>query len=166
MISLVFGYLDFVMHLVDVTEVLKHLSDAGMQVNPDKCMWFQSAATYLGFLITCEGIKPQPEKVQGILNMKRPTTQKEVCCFVGMVNFYRDLYPKRAATLAPLTNLCRQKKQFSWEEEQEQAFTKIKDLMAQDAMLTYPQFDKPFIVYTNASEKQIGGIVTQENKKL
>jgi hypothetical protein len=158
---IVFGYLDFGTHLIDVTEVLKRLSDAGMQVNPDKCMWFCPSVTYLGFQINREGIKPQPDKIQGILNMQRPTTQKDVCHFVGMVNFYRDLYPKRAATLAPLTDLCGQKKKFTWAADQEQAFQQIKELLAQDTMLTYPQFDKPFVVYTDASEKQLGGVITQ-----
>jgi hypothetical protein len=83
-----------------------------------------------------------------------------------MVNFYRDLCPKRAETLAPLTDLCGYKKQFVWKEEQEEAFSKIKDILAQDTMLTYPQFDKPFIIYTNASEKQIRGVVTQDDKPL
>ncbi len=102
---IVFGYLDFTTHLVDVTEVLKWLSESGMQVNPDTCMWFQSSVTYLGFQITRDGIKPQPDKVQSILNMKRPATQKKVRRFTGMVNFYRDSYPKRATTLAPLIDL-------------------------------------------------------------
>jgi len=163
---IVFGYLDFGSHLVDVTEVLRRLSEAGMQVNPDKCLWFRPAVTYLGFLITREGIKPQPDKIQGILNMTRPMTQKDVRRFVGMVNFYRDLYPKRADTLAPLTDLCGHKKKFVWSDIQEAAFNKMKDIMAQDTMITYPQFDKPFVVYTDASEKQIGGVVTQENKPL
>ncbi len=43
---------------------------------------------------------------------------------------------------------------------------KMKDILAQGTMITYPQFDKPFNIYTNASEKQIGGIVTQDNKSL
>jgi hypothetical protein len=137
-----------------------------MQVNPENCMWFRSSVTYLSSQITHKGIKSQPEKVQGILNMKRPRTQKEVHHLVGMVNFYRDLYPKCAATLTPLTDLCGQKKKFTWAEEQEHAFMKIKDLLAQDTMLTYPQFDKSFVVYTDTSEKQIGGFVTQENKPL
>jgi hypothetical protein len=82
------------------------------------------------------------------------------------VNFYRDLYPKHAATLAPLTDLCGQKKKFVWAADQEQACQQIKELLAQDTMLTYPQFDKPFVVYTDASKKQIGGVITQENKPL
>jgi hypothetical protein len=85
---IVFSYIDFGTHLIDVTEVLKRLSAAGMQVNPEKCFLFQPAVTYLGFLITRDGIKPQQDKIQGILNMAKPLTQKDVCHFVGMVNFY------------------------------------------------------------------------------
>jgi hypothetical protein len=84
-----------------------------MWVNPDKCLWFQPAVTYLGFLITCDGIKPHPDKIQAILNMKSQPIQKDIPCFIGMVSFYRDLYPKLAEVLSPLTNLCSQKKKFT-----------------------------------------------------
>jgi hypothetical protein len=164
--TIVFGYADFGAHLIDVTEVLRHLQQAGMQVNPDKCKWFQAAVTYLGFLILRERIKPQPDKIQGILNMQRPRMQKDVRRFVGMVNFYRDLYPKRAETLAPLTDLCGQKTKFIWADAQESALQKMKEILAQDVMLTYPEFDQPFVIYTDASERQIGGVVTQNNRPL
>jgi len=104
------GYDTFDDHLVQVTKVVKRLLAAGMQVNADKCKWFHHAVTYLGFIITRNGIKPQSEKIQGILNMKEPKMQKEVRHFVGMVNFYRDLYPKHMEILAPLTALCGQNK--------------------------------------------------------
>jgi hypothetical protein len=164
--TIVFGYANFEVHLIDVTEVLRCLQQAGVQVNPDKCKWFQPAVTHLGFLITGEGIKPQPDKIQGILNMQRPRLQKDVRLFVGMVNFYRDLYPKRAETRALLTNLCGQKTKFIWAEAQKSAFQKMKEILAQDVMLTYPEFDQPFIIYTDASECQIGGMVTQNNRPL
>jgi len=83
--TMILGHSTFDDHLADVIEVLKRLLAAGMQVNAEKCKWFHHAVTYLGFIITREGIKPQPEKIQGILNMKRPRTQKEVRRFVGMV---------------------------------------------------------------------------------
>jgi hypothetical protein len=104
--TIVFGYADLDSLQADVIEVLRHLQAARMQVNPDKCLWFQPAVTYLGFLITRDGIKPQPDKVQGIINMQQPKSQKDVHQFVVMVNLYCDLYPKRAETLTPLTDLC------------------------------------------------------------
>jgi hypothetical protein len=98
---IVLGYGTFQMHLADVIEVLTRLRSVGMQVNPDKFMRFQTEVTYLGFIITRDGIKPQLEKIQGMLNMVQPKTQKDVCCFVGMINFYHNLYPKCAKALAP-----------------------------------------------------------------
>jgi hypothetical protein len=110
--TIVFGYADLDSLQADVIEVLRHLQAARMQVNPDKCLWFQPAVTYLGFLITRDGIKSQLDKIQGIIKMQRPKLQKDVHQFVGMVNLYRDIYPKRAETLAPLTDLGGQKKKF------------------------------------------------------
>jgi len=89
--SMLLGYSTFMEHLGTVIEVLTRLLNAGMQVHVAKCKWFQPCVAYLGFIITREGIKPQPEKIQGILNMKCPATQKEVRRFVGMVNFYREI---------------------------------------------------------------------------
>ncbi len=63
---LTLGQSTFSAHLADVTEILKRLLAAGMQVNAEKCKWFNHAVTYLGFVITCSGIQPQPEKIQGI----------------------------------------------------------------------------------------------------
>jgi hypothetical protein len=115
---IIFGYHLFDAHLADITEVLKRLSKAGMQVNPAKSVWFQTSVSYLGFFITRKGIKPQQEKVQGILNMQRPCTQKEIRWFVRMVNFYHDPYPKCAQALVPLTDLCGQKTKFKWTDPQ------------------------------------------------
>jgi hypothetical protein len=74
--TIAFGYADLGSLQASVTEVLRRLQAAGMQVNPDKCLWFQPAVTYLSFLITRNGIKPHPDKIQGIINMQQPKTQK------------------------------------------------------------------------------------------
>ena len=98
--------------------------------------------------------------------MMPPKTQKDVRRFVGMINFYRDLYPKRAETLAPLTDLCGHKRKFTWEAQHEQAFQQMKEITEQDVMLTYPQFDKPFHIYTDASELPFGSVIMQDSKPL
>jgi hypothetical protein len=64
--------------------------------------------------------------------------QKDNCCFIGIVNFYRGLYSKRAKTLAPLMDLCGQKKKIKWEDTQEKAFQAMKNIIAQGTVLTYP----------------------------
>ncbi len=98
--------------------------------------------------------------------MSEPRNQKDVRRFVGLVNFYRDLYPKRAEILAPLTSLCGKNIKFKWEKEHEEAFLKMKQTMTNETMLTYPNFDEHFVIHTDASNKQIGGVISQNNKPL
>jgi hypothetical protein len=140
--------------------------DAGLQVNPNKCHWFAHKIQYLGFEISIEGIATQKDKIQGILNMAPPKNQKEVHCFVGLVNFYRDLYPHRAKILAPLTSLCGKNTKFLWETVHQDAFSKMKEVIAKETMLTYPIFDENFIIHTDASSKQIGGVISQDARFL
>ena len=73
-----------------VDEVLRRLEEYGMQVNPLKSFWAQDQVEYLGFLITRDGICPQPKKIQGIVDMGRPTTTKHLRGFVGMINYYKN----------------------------------------------------------------------------
>jgi transposase InsO family protein len=160
------GFKDFEDHLSLLREVLRRLMNAGFQVNPSKCSWFASKVQYLGFEISRNGIQPQKDKIQGILNLATPRNQKDVRRFVGLVNFYRDLYPRRAEILAPLTTLCGKNTKFAWKQEHEQAFQEMKKAISQETMLTYPNFDEPFVVHTDASHKQIGGVVSQNDKPL
>ncbi len=69
---IIIGHKDFIAHLLDIEEVLKRLQEAGFQVNPGKCIWLTASVDYLGFTITRTGIKPQENKIQGILNMATP----------------------------------------------------------------------------------------------
>ena len=60
---------------------------------------------YLGFIINREGVRPQVKKIQGMLDLKQLSSQKEVRGFIGMANFYRSMWPRRSATLGPLNEL-------------------------------------------------------------
>ena len=90
-------------HLTQVEEVLARLKEKGFQVNPLKSFWAKSEGEYLGFVITRKGICPQKKKIQGILSMKEPTSTKQLRSFVGMINFYKEMWRSRAEILKPLT---------------------------------------------------------------
>ncbi len=160
------GFLDFDDHLTLLHEVLRRLLNAGFQVNPEKCRWFAHQVQYLGFNISRDGISPQKEKIQGILNMAPPKNQKEVRRFIGLVNFYHDLYPRRAEILAPLMTLCGKNTKFQWTQVHQEAFCKMKHAIEIETMLTYPDFTQPFFVHTDASSKQIGGVISQNGRPL
>ena len=94
----------------------------GLQINPKKTAWLKGEVDYLGFTITREGIKPQMSKIQGILDMEAPTSVTQIRSFVGMVNFYKTMWPKRSTTLAPLTDLTGKGQKFKWEHRQKESF--------------------------------------------
>jgi hypothetical protein len=89
------------------------LRDARLKVNAAKSLFCAHEIEYLGYILTREGIEPQPKKVQAILVRNPPNNIKELRHFLGMVQYYRDMWARRSKMLAPLTDLvgeCRQTK--------------------------------------------------------
>ena len=101
--------------------MLGRLSKMGLQVNPRKSFWARGEVEYLGFVINRERVRPRRKKIQGMLDLKPPSSQKEVRGFIGMVNFYRSMWPRRSATLGPLTKLTGKGIKFRWEEKHQKA---------------------------------------------
>jgi len=123
---------------------------------------------FLGHWLTPNGIKPWKKKVDAMLRLAHPRTLKEVRSFIGAVNFYRDMYPKRSHVLTPLHELTgiKHHKDFKWEPKHQTAFDKMKAIMAQDAYIRYPDSNKPFHVYTDASDLQLVAVIIQEGKPV
>lgn len=87
-------------HLLKLEMVLARLSTAGMRVNISKSKFFAEQIEYLGYWITRQGIQPMRNKVEAILNIKAPKTRKELRQFIGIVNYYRDMWFRRSELLA------------------------------------------------------------------
>jgi hypothetical protein len=92
-------------HLEKLREVLRRLRDAGLKVNAAKSFFCTYDIEYLGYILTRGGIKPQTKKVQAILALNPPNNVKELRHFLGMVQYYRDMWAKRSEMLAPLSDL-------------------------------------------------------------
>ena len=131
-------------HLDKLETVLKRLQEYGLKVNAKKSFFGRGELEYLGYWITRKGIMPVPKKIDAIKNIATPKTIRDVRKFVGMVNYYRDMWVRRSDTLAPLTKLCSKTAKFVWKEEQEKAFTRMKKILCRETILAYPDFSKPF----------------------
>ncbi len=166
-------------HLKKLEEVLRRLCNAGLKVNAEKLTFCILKIEYLGYILTRDGIKPQSNKVQAILTIQPPTNVKELRHFLGMVQYYRDLWARQNKMLAPLTSLvgeCGQTKvtkakwtkkaPWHWDEVHQWAFDHIKATITREVVLAYPDYSKVFEIYTNASSKQLGAVITQENRPI
>ena len=83
-------------HLDNLEQVLTHLAEAGPKVNFSKSHFCQHESEYLGYLINREGVRPSMKKVEAIKNIAPPKTRKQLRSFIGMINYYRDMWPKRS----------------------------------------------------------------------
>ena len=121
---------------------------------------------YLGYHISRKGIQPNANKVEAILAIKTPQTRKQLRGFIGMVNFYRDMWPRRSELLAPLSAMTSSNIKFEWTKEHEESFSKMKKIMARETLLAFPDFNKTFEIHTDASKLQLVGIISQEGKPI
>jgi hypothetical protein len=117
--------------------------------------------------------------VQAILAVQPPTGVKQLRHFLGMVQYYRDLWARRSKILAPLTSLvseCSQTKitkakgtkkvPWHWDEVPQRAFDHVKATIPKYVVLAYPDYSNVFEIYTDASSKQLGAVITQDNRPI
>ena len=157
---------NFTTHLEHLEQVLTRLAEAGLKINATKSSFCCDELEYLGYLINRTGVRPTMKKVEAIKRISAPTTRKQLRSFIGMVNYYRDMWPKRSHLLAPLSALTSSKVKWNWTNECQQAFEQMKELIARETLLTYPDFNKPFEIHTDASQVQLGACISQEGKPV
>jgi hypothetical protein len=153
-------------HLKCLDTVLARLSESGLNVNAQKSHFCTTEVEYLGYRITQNGIYPLSNKVEAIINIEPPKTCKQLCHFIGMVNYYRDMCVHRSELLVPLTKLTSSKQKFVWTDVEQTAFDNVKKLMSKEVMLAYPDFTKPFVIHTDASHLQLSLVISQNGKPI
>ena len=153
-------------HLNKLDEVLTRLEAVGLKVNVKKSFFGRDATEYLGFWITRTGISPLPKKVEAIANIAPPTNKRQLRRFIGMVNYYRDMWIRRSDTLAPLSALTSKEAVWRWTDIEQKAFDTMKKIMSRETLLAYPNFNIPFKIHTDASHTQLGAVILQENRPI
>ena len=140
------GYLDNIIiysrsekeHLEHLEEIFIRLKAAGLKLKLEKCCFFKRHIQYLGHLISADGIKPLPEKLESIAKMQAPKNPKEVKQFLGLVGYYRKFVLRFADISRVLTHLTKKDIEFKWTSECENCFQVLKEFLQQAPILRYP----------------------------
>jgi len=125
-------------------EVLKHLRDNDLFVKPEKCCFRVTEVDFLGMIVSRNGIKMDPEKVNAILKWPEPTNVKQVRAFLGLGNFYRHFDKDYTIMARPMTDLTCKDTVFNFGEKERAVFEALKAAFTCAPVLQYPDQDREF----------------------
>ena len=148
-------------HNHNLVKVFDRLRTAGLRLKPKKCCFAQLEVEYLGHVVSTEGIKTDPKKAKAVSEFPTPSNVKEVCSFVGLASYYRKFIPNFSKIAGPLHALTKKDVAFIWTPECQSAFQALKQLLTTAPLLTYPKFDRPFMLETDASSDGLGAVLAQ-----
>ena len=149
-------------HLVHLREVLLRLRRAGLTAKPSKCKLATNQCSYLGHIVGNGEVRPGIDKIQAVADFPRPENTKDVRSFLGLSGYYRRFIPDYATIALPLTDLTRKRsKSITWTAECENAFQQLKARLTREPVLKSPDFSKPFVLQTDASDRGVGAVLSQ-----
>jgi hypothetical protein len=131
-----------------------------LKLQPDKCEFLRREVSYLGHVIGQEGVKPGEKRIKAVKDYPEPRTTRELKGFFGLAGYYRRFIPNFSKIYKPLTELLKNTP-YIWNERTEAAFTKLKTLLTTEPLLQYPDFTRPFVLSTDASNEAIGAVLSQ-----
>ena len=147
--------------------MFEKLSKAGLKLKPSKCEFFKERISYLGHIVSSNGIETDPKKIALVKHWPRPETVTQVRKFLGFINYYRKFLHQYAQIARPLNRLIsgenskRKRMKIVWTDECEKAFQKLKELCSDTPCLAYPDYERSFKLYTDASESGLGVVLAQ-----
>ena len=150
-------------HLLNLGKIFNKLRSAGLKIQTNKCNFLNKETEFLGHILTSEGIKPNPNKISVIQNLKIPTTQKQIKSFLGITGFYRKFVKDYAKIAGPILKYLKKNTTINLNDPSYiSAFEKLKEIITTHPILRYPNFNKKFKLLTDASNLAIGAVLSQE----
>eukprot|EP00731_Ephydatia_muelleri_P015652 Em0009g76a len=147
-------------HWQRLTEVLQRLKEAGLKIKPSKCHLLCKSVRYLGYVVSEKGIAADADKIKCVENWPTPTDRESLRQFLGFASYYRKFIRNFADIAAPLHALTEKSKPWHWTERCDKAFVALKVKLASPPILSFPQFDRTFVVDADASQEGVGAVLS------
>ena len=166
-----FGYLDDILiyspdvatHLKHLEQIFERLHEVDLKLKMEKCSFLKKHIQYLGHIVSGDGIRPVPEKLNSIQNMPHPYTSTEVKQFLGLVGYYQKFIPRYADIARPLNALTRKDVDFVWHDICQRCFDLLKAKVSEELVLVYPDPSKPYVLFTGTSKYAWSCVLMQES---
>ncbi|XP_074376979.1 uncharacterized protein LOC141718495 [Apium graveolens] len=152
---------DHAKHLRTILEILRKKK---LYAKLSKCEFWLQEVQFLGHIVSNEGIKVDPAKIEAIMNWERPRTPTEVRSFLGLAGYYRRFVQNFSRIATPLTKLTRKNEKFIWNDKCEESFQELKRRLITALILSLPDDQGNFVIYSDASYKGLGCVLMQHDK--
>ena len=147
-------------HLEKVFEVLKK---ANLLIKLKKCKFCVDEIEYLGHIVSKNGIQVDPAKIESIKKLKPPTSITGIRSIIGLCSYYRKFVKNFSKIAKPMSNLIKKDIKFEWTKECQEAFETLKEKLITSPILQHPNYEKEFILITDASGTGLGAVLAQLN---
>ena len=153
----------FLDHLNNLRDIFKRIQDAGLKLKLPKCSFLKKKVEYLGHIVSEDGVLVDPKKIEKVSTWPTPSSTKEVQQFLGLANYYRRFIQDFAKIASPLHKLTERTAQFHWTDACQVAFEELRHRLTSTPVLAFPDFTRPFILDTDASDSSLGAVLSQVN---
>jgi hypothetical protein len=131
-------------HIQHLDAVLCKLREVNLKLNPSKCCFAPKAITFLGHVVSREGIRPDPGKIEAVLHFPKPKNVTSVRSFLGLTGYYRKYVRGYSRLAGPLFEMTKKDIAFVWNVDCEQAYQALKAALVDAPVLTRPDFKRTF----------------------
>ena len=130
-----------------------------MYAKTSTCEFWLKEVSFLGHVVSEEGIRVDPKKIEVILEWKPPRSVTEVCSFLGLTGYYRRFVEGFSMTAAPITRSLQKNVRFEWSEKCQASFEKLKAFLIEALILTQLAFGKEYVIFSDASLNGLGCVL-------
>jgi len=145
-------------HAMDLSAVFSALRQYNLRLNPDKSIFGVDCGKFLGFMLTQRGIESNPEKCNAIIEIRSTTSVKKVQRLIGRLTTISHFLPKLAEQIQPIIQLLKKSAKFTWNDDCEQIFQKLKTTLTSPLILHKPDTHQPLIPLSSPPLPQVGGL--------
>lgn len=148
-------------HLATLQEVLLRIQQAGLKLKAQKCRFARKEVTFLGHLVSEEGIRPDPHNVDKVLAWPQPSSEEEMKSFLGLCGYYARFIQGYAAITKPLRDAAVEEGRIRWSEPMRIAFELLKSTLSSPPVLALPTGEGTFVLYTDACNSAVGVVLAE-----
>ncbi|XP_013408762.1 uncharacterized protein K02A2.6-like [Lingula anatina] len=149
-----------------VHKVMQRAREQNVKFNKDKIQFKVKSVNYMGHIVSEEGLKPDPAKVDAIINMPQPTDRASMMRFLGMVKYLSPYIANESSLTAPLRLLLKEDIEWHWGPEQDHAMQQVKEALSKQPVLQFYDVTQPVTIQTDASQGGLGSCLLQRNKPV